>query len=62
MPDLITSLRAASCNRDIRVLVGGKPFTENPGLAGSYGADGAAMDAIEAVARARELAAKAAFA
>lgn len=62
MPDLITSVRAASCNRDLRVLVGGRPFTENPDLAGSFGADGSAMDAIEAVGRARELAAKAAFA
>ena len=47
--ELILALRAdPRCHR-VRVLVGGRPFTINPGLAAAVGADGWAPDARQAL-------------
>ena len=51
----IAAVRRASRNPDIIVLVGGRVFTENPGLAADIGADGTAADGLLAVALADEL-------
>jgi MerR family transcriptional regulator, light-induced transcriptional regulator len=49
---IITSVRKSSRNRMIRVMVGGRVFMENPGLAASVGADVTASGGNEAVAAA----------
>ncbi|MBL8559053.1 MAG: cobalamin B12-binding domain-containing protein [Hyphomonadaceae bacterium] len=49
---LIMSVRRASRNRDINVMVGGLLFVERPELAAKVGADGTATDAREAVLKA----------
>jgi MerR family transcriptional regulator, light-induced transcriptional regulator len=46
---LIKSVRRASKNRDITIMVGGLIFTERPELAAAVGADGSAADARQAV-------------
>jgi methanogenic corrinoid protein MtbC1 len=51
----IAALRRASRNPNVIVLVGGRVFTENPGLAAEIGADGTAADGQLAVALADEL-------
>lgn len=51
----IAHLRRASRNRDILVLVGGPPFTSDPGLVARVGADGTAASADEAPRVARAL-------
>ena len=45
----IASVRRASRNRDVLVLVGGRVFTEQPDLAAQVGADGTAADGALAV-------------
>ncbi|MEM9170862.1 MAG: cobalamin B12-binding domain-containing protein [Pseudomonadota bacterium] len=44
----IAALRAASCNADVKVLVGGKAFLDDPDLAARCGADAFAEDAQRA--------------
>ncbi len=51
----IAAVRRASRNPDVRILVGGRVFTENPGLAQQVGADGTAADGQLAVALADRL-------
>ena len=55
LPGEITRVRETSCNRDVRVLVGGRVFTEHPGLAAEVGADATARDAREATLQAESL-------
>lgn len=52
---LIEQLRRVSRNREVSVLVGGRPFAENPELFRSVGADATATDAEGAVAAAEQL-------
>jgi methanogenic corrinoid protein MtbC1 len=47
-------IRADQRTAHVRVLVGGRPFSLNPGLAARLGADGWAPDAISAVALCQE--------
>lgn len=49
LPSLILSLRAASRNPDLCVMVGGRVFVEDPALAARVGADGTAADAKMAI-------------
>ena len=49
---MIMSIRRASRNRDITVMVGGRLFLEQPGLVATIGADAMATDAKEAVLKA----------
>ena len=56
----ITSLRQASRNQHLFVLVGGAPFVLNPHLAEIVGADATATDASHAVLQAQRLLAQAA--
>jgi MerR family transcriptional regulator, light-induced transcriptional regulator len=51
----ISRARRASLNRDVRVLVGGRAFADNPELFQRVGADGMAMDASLAPQAAQEL-------
>ncbi len=51
----ISAFRKASCNRGIRILVGGRLFAEDPGLVARIGADAAAFDAKTAPTAARAL-------
>ncbi len=55
LPPLIKSLRQASRNRDVRVIVGGRAFAENPARVAEVGADETAPDAREAVRTAARL-------
>ena len=48
----ITQLRRASRNRSVGVMLGGRPFTEQPELASRLGADATAADARTAAAQA----------
>lgn len=50
----IAEVRKRSLNRSIRVLVGGAVFASNPSLARSLDADALALDAGDAVRKARE--------
>jgi MerR family transcriptional regulator, light-induced transcriptional regulator len=50
--DLVRALRAARGAEETPVLVGGRPINGSPELCGSLGADIAAKDAREALARA----------
>lgn len=54
---MIASLRRASKNRDIGIVVGGRLFVERPELALLIGADAAAVDGRDAVRQAERLAA-----
>ena len=49
LPATIAGLRRASRNPDIIVLVGGRVFAADPGLAARVGADATATDAAAAV-------------
>lgn len=49
---MIMSIRRASRNRDISIMVGGRLFLEHPGLVAKVGADAMATDAKEAVLKA----------
>jgi len=51
----VRTVRRAAGSRPIGVLVGGRPFVEDPGLALRVGADGMAADAPSAVAKAAGL-------
>jgi methylmalonyl-CoA mutase cobalamin-binding subunit len=53
----IATLRRASKNRDIGIVVGGRLFLERPELALLIGADAAAVDGRDAVRQAEQLAA-----
>lgn len=55
LPNVIRSLRAASMNRALIVLVGGFKITERPELARTSGADATAGDGPSAVAKAVEM-------
>ena len=55
LPAQIREIRAASRNRRVSVLVGGRVFAANPALAGEVGADGTAADGRGAVALATHL-------
>lgn len=46
---VISGLRAASCNPEMRILIGGRIFAEQPALAREVGADATAADAASAV-------------
>jgi MerR family transcriptional regulator, light-induced transcriptional regulator len=48
----IRRVRRASCNRSVRVLVGGRVFNDSPDLVRRVGADGSATDARQAPAAA----------
>lgn len=52
---LVRQLRRASLNPDLRVMVGGRPFEQNPGWAALVGADATALDGRDAVAKAQGL-------
>ena len=54
----IARVRGASCNPDVVIMVGGRIFTDRPGLAVDVGADGTAADGQLAVALAEALVAK----
>lgn len=51
----IRSVRRASCNKHIGVMVGGRVFTEHPNLVVVAGADATAVDARQAIVQARTL-------
>jgi methanogenic corrinoid protein MtbC1 len=51
----IGSLRRASCNPTVRVMVGGRVFAEHPELAAAVGADATAADARAATVQAQTL-------
>jgi len=55
LEERISTLRAASRNRGIRVLCGGQVFAHNPALARKLGADGSATDGQQAVDLAESL-------
>lgn len=55
LPPLIKSLRSASRNQDVRVIVGGRAFANDPGRVAQVGADDTAQDAREAVRTAARL-------
>ncbi len=55
LPPLIRSLRSASCNQAVRVIVGGRAFSENPERVAQVGADDTAVNAREAVRTAARL-------
>ena len=52
---LIRELRAASRNQAVGIMVGGRVFTDKPGLASSVGADATAADGTQAALQARKL-------
>jgi len=58
LADCIATLRQASCNPSIGIMVGGPPFIEHPELATLVGADSTAADASSAVQQANALVAK----
>ena len=47
----ITKIRAAARNRNVTIMVGGRPFVENPDLVELVGADATAADGPRAVSR-----------
>jgi methanogenic corrinoid protein MtbC1 len=55
LPGLIRSVRRASRNPAIGVMVGGRIFSENPGLAAQVGADATALDGLQAALQAETL-------
>jgi MerR family transcriptional regulator, light-induced transcriptional regulator len=55
MTDIVTKLRAVSCNPSVRVIVGGPLFLREPTCASTVGADAAAQDGRSAVAVAEAL-------
>lgn len=55
LPDMIMSLRRASQNRAVAIMVGGRVFAERPDLAQRLGADATAIDGKEAVQKAESL-------
>jgi methanogenic corrinoid protein MtbC1 len=55
VPDLLRSARERSKNKNIKVIVGGRLFSEQPELADKVGADATAMDGVDAVRLAEQL-------
>jgi methanogenic corrinoid protein MtbC1 len=55
LPALIRGIRRTSCNPEIGVMVGGRVFAENPGLAALVGADATAADGRRATLQAETL-------
>ena len=55
LTDTIRSIRAASANRAVKILIGGPILATIPNLFKEVGADGAAGDAVSAVALAKNL-------
>ena len=55
VPDLLQSVRERSKNKNIKVIVGGRLFSEQPELANKVGADATAMDGVDAVRLAEQL-------
>lgn len=55
LPDVIRMLRQRSKNKNIKVIVGGRLFSEQPELAKTMGADATATDGLEAVRLAEQL-------
>jgi len=55
LPPLIRRLRGSSQNPDVRVMVGGRVFSDDPGRVAQVGADETAADAREAVRTAARL-------
>lgn len=55
LPDRIRLIRQNSCNSDIKVLVGGRMFIEQPDLYVTVGADATALSGEEAVNQAEQL-------
>jgi methanogenic corrinoid protein MtbC1 len=55
LADTIRHIRAASANRDVKILVGGPLLALSPNLYKEVGADAAAADAPSAVELARTL-------
>lgn len=53
--DLVEALRASAAARPVPVMLGGRAFSEDPGLAQAIGADGAATSLSGAVAEAARL-------
>jgi 5-methyltetrahydrofolate--homocysteine methyltransferase len=53
MEGIIQEVRASELNREVKVMVGGAPVTQD--FADSIGADGYAPDAGQAVRKAKEL-------
>jgi MerR family transcriptional regulator, light-induced transcriptional regulator len=53
--DIIEQIRIASCNRDVKVILGGKLIVDDPDLAGRLGADLFARDGKEAIVIANKL-------
>jgi hypothetical protein len=52
---VVSRLRADSRNPDLRIMVGGRMFMDQPGLADETGADGSALDANDALRLANRL-------
>lgn len=55
LPLIIRSVREASLNKTVRVLVGGQLFNDTPDLVQHVGADAMAKDCLEALQRAEDL-------
>ena len=55
LPDLLRSVRERSKNKNIKVIVGGRLFSEQPELARKVGADATAVDGVDAVRQAEQL-------
>ena len=60
LPGVIASLRSASRNPLVRVIVGGRVFTDRPERVAEVGADETAEDARQAVRSADQLVGKSA--
>ncbi len=55
LASVILGVRRVSCNRAVRVMVGGRIFNERPELVAQVGADATAPDGRQAVAQAQSL-------
>ena len=55
LPGMFDALRERSRNRSIKIIVGGRLFSEQPELANSTGADATAGDGADAVRLAERL-------
>jgi methanogenic corrinoid protein MtbC1 len=55
LESLISSIRKKSRNSDIRIMVGGRVFLDNPDLVRSVGADLKAVDGRDAVTQAKKV-------
>lgn len=55
VPDLLNTIRERSRNKNIKIIVGGRVFSEQPELAKKVGADATAQDGVDAVRQAERL-------